>query len=124
MERLRNEKQLQYITKMMLQMGMPVHLRGFHYLREAVYMTIEDMELVSSVTKLLYPEVAKKFRTENEKIERAIRSLIEVGWQRGNEDLYEEIFGYSRLSGMKRPTNSEFIIAMSDWARMEFGLDL
>ena len=70
---------------MMLELGMPAHLRGYHYLREAICLTMDDMELVGSVTKLLYPEIAKRYRTESEKVERAIRSLIEVAWKRGNE---------------------------------------
>ena len=104
----------QYITKIMLELGMPAHLRGYHYLREAVSMTMDNMELVGSVTKLLYPEVAKKFHTNDQKVERAIRSVIEVGWKRGNEELLEEMFGYSGRNGRKRPTNSEFIMVMAD----------
>ena len=120
MEKMTNEDPMRYITKMMLELGMPVHLSGYHYLREAVRMSMEDMELVGSVTKLLYPEIAKVFHTESEKVERAIRSVIEVGWERGNADYYDVIFGYSRKHGSGRPTNSEFIVAMADLARMEF----
>ena len=120
MEKMINEDPMRYITKMMLELGMPVHLSGYHYLREAVRMSMEDMELVGSVTKLLYPEIAKVFHTESEKVERAIRSVIEVGWERGNADYYDVIFGYSRKHGSGRPTNSEFIVAMADLARMEF----
>ncbi len=107
------------ITRLMLELGMPAHLRGYHYLREAISLSIEDMELVGSVTKLLYPEIAKMYHTNNEKVERAIRSVIEVGWLRGNEDLFEEIFGYSRSCGKKRPTNSEFIVGAADKLRMD-----
>ena len=120
MEKMTNADPMCYITKMMLELGMPVHLSGYHYLREAVRMSMEDMELVGSVTKLLYPEIAKVFHTESEKVERAIRSVIEVGWERGNADYYDVIFGYSRKHGSGRPTNSEFIVAMADLARMEF----
>lgn len=109
----------QYITKIMLELGMPAHLRGYHYLREAVSMTMDNMELVGSVTKLLYPEVAKKFHTNDQKVERAIRSIIEVSWKRGNEELLEEMFGYSGKYGERRPTNSEFIMAMADKIRMD-----
>lgn len=112
---------LQYVTRVMLSLGMPAHLRGYHYLREAICMSIEDMELVGSVTKLLYPEIAKRFRTSDQKVERAIRNIIEVSWERGNESLMEDMFGYSRVHGMKRPTNSEFIAAMADKIRMELG---
>lgn len=108
-----------YVTKIMLELGMPAHLRGYHYLREAVCLSINDMELVGSITKLLYPEIAKSFRTTNEKVERAIRSVIEVGWERGNEELFEEIFGYSRVHGKNRPTNSEFVLGVADKVRFE-----
>ena len=120
MEQLTKEDKMYYITKLMLELGMPVHLSGYHYLREAIRLSMEDMELVGSVTKLLYPEIAKVFHTESEKVERAIRSVIEVGWERGNVDFYEVIFGYSRKHGNGRPTNSEFIVALADLARMEF----
>ena len=103
-----------HVTRLMLEMGMPVHLRGYHYLREAICLSVENMELVGSVTKLLYPEIAKIYQSSNEKVERAIRSAIEVGWERGNEELFEEIFGYSRMDGNTRPTNSEFILGVAD----------
>ena len=106
------------VTKLMLEMGMPVHLRGYHYLREAVCLSVENMELVGSVTKLLYPEIAKIYQTTNEKVERAIRSAIEVGWERGSEEVFEEIFGYSRSCGNARPTNSEFILGVADKIQM------
>ena len=115
----RKEEQMRYITQIMLKLGMPVHLRGYHYLREAICLSAVDMELVGSVTKLLYPEIAKQYHTESEKIERAIRSVIEVGWERGNEEIYADILGYSKSHGNGRPTNSEFIAAMADWVRMK-----
>ena len=82
----------QYITDIMLNLGVPAHLRGYRYLREAVLMSAEDMELVGSVTKLLYPEVAKKFKVTDQKVERGIRNAIEVSWERGNTELFDEIF--------------------------------
>lgn len=103
------------VTRVMLELGMPAHLRGYHYLRESICLSMNDMELVGSVTKLLYPEIAKIYRTSNEKVERAIRSVIEVGWERGNKELYEEIFGYSIADGKKRPTNSEFVLGIADY---------
>ena len=108
-----------YVTKIMLELGMPAHLRGYHYLREAILLSVENLELVGSVTKLLYPEIAKTFRTTNVKVERAIRSVIEIGWERGNEELYENIFGYSRIHGKVRPTNSEFILGVADRIHFE-----
>lgn len=111
---LQNKDKKYYVTKIMLELGMPAHIRGYHYLREAICLSVEDMELVGSITKLLYPEIAKIYHTTNVKVERAIRSAIEIGWERGNEQLYEEIFGYSRIHGKIRPTNSEFILGVAD----------
>lgn len=108
---------LEEITKMMIELGIPAHLRGYYYLREAVRMTAEDMELVGSVTKLLYPEIAKKFKCTGEKVERAIRNSIEVSWERGNTEFLEILFGYSREEGKKRPTNSEYIVVLADYIR-------
>lgn len=109
-----------YITKLMLELGVPAHLRGYHYLREAVCMSVEDMELVGSVTKLLYPEIAKTFHTSVQKVERAIRNAIEVSWERGNAEAFEDLFGYSRESGQGRPTNSEYIARAADKVRLDF----
>ncbi len=81
-----------YVTKLMLELGVPAHLKGYHYIRTAVLMSAEDMELVSSVTKLLYPDVAKKHDTTAQKVERAIRNAIEVSWQRGNMKAMEDLF--------------------------------
>ena len=86
-----------YVTKIMLELGVPAHLKGYHYLREAILLSENDMEIVSSVTKLLYPEIAKKFHTTDQKVERAIRNAIEVSWMRGNTDMIEELFGYHRI---------------------------
>lgn len=114
------EKNVKYeVTKIMLELGVPAHLRGYHYLREAICLSIENMELVGSITKLLYPEIAKRYHTTNEKVERAIRSVIEIGWERGNTELFEEIFGYSRVHGKTRPTNSEFILGVADKEKLE-----
>ena len=113
-ERKVDEKKC-FVTRVMLELGMPAHLRGYHYLREAVCLSADNVELVGSVTKLLYPEVAKLYHTTNEKVERAMRSVIEVGWERGNKELYQEIFGYSATDGKKRPTNSEFVLGIADY---------
>ena len=83
------------ISDFMLELGIPAHLRGYQFLRSALEMCIEDMELVGSVTKLLYPDLAKLYQTTDTKIERAIRNAIEVSWERGNTELFEELFGYS-----------------------------
>ena len=110
----------QYITEIMLNLGVPAHLRGYRYLREAVLMSADDMELVGSVTKLLYPEVARKFKVTDQKVERGIRNAIEVSWQRGNTDLFDELFGYSVGDGRIRPTNSEYIARLADKVRLDF----
>ena len=82
-----------YITEIMLDIGVPAHLRGYHYLRDAILLSGRDMEVVSSVTKLLYPTIAKRFRTTDQKVERAIRNAIEVSWNRGNVETFEKMFG-------------------------------
>lgn len=108
-----------YITEIMLDIGVPAHLRGYHYLRDAILITGRDMEVASSVTKLLYPEVARHFKTTDQKVERAIRNAIEVSWTRGNTDTFEKMFGYSAASGKARPTNSEYIARIADKIRLD-----
>ncbi len=108
-----------YITEIMLDVGVPAHLKGYHYLRNAILLTGKDMEVVTSVTKLLYPAIAKKFKTTNQKVERAIRNAIEVSWDRGNVETFEKMFGYSALSGRARPTNSEYIARIADKIRLD-----
>ena len=109
-----------YITDIMLDIGVPAHLKGYHYLRDAILLSGRDMEVVSSVTKLLYPTIAKHFKTTDQKVERAIRNAIEVSWARGNEDTFEKMFGYSATSGKNRPTNSEYIARIADKVRLDF----
>lgn len=108
-----------YVTNVMLDMGIPAHLKGYHYLRDAIMLSGRDMEAVSSVTKLLYPVIAKHFKTTDQKVERAIRNAIEVSWMRGNADTFEKLFGYSSLSGKNRPTNSEYIARIADKIRLD-----
>lgn len=109
----------QYITDMMLDMGVPAHLKGYRYLRDAIFLSGKDMEKVSSVTKLLYPVIAKRFKTTEQKVERAIRNAIEVSWDRGNARTFEELFGYSFSTGKVRPTNSEYIARVADKIRLD-----
>ena len=108
-----------YITEIMLDIGVPAHLWGYHYLRDAILLSGKDMEVVSSVTKLLYPTIAKRFKTTNQKVERAIRNAIEVSWSRGNPETFEKMFGYSASSGRTRPTNSEYIARIADKVRLD-----
>ena len=109
-----------YITNIMLDIGVPAHLKGYHYLRDAILLSGRDMEVVSSVTKLLYPTIAKRFKTTDQKVERAIRNAIEVSWTRGNTDTFEKMFGYSATSGKNRPTNSEYIARIADSIRLDY----
>ena len=108
-----------YITDIMLDVGVPAHLKGYHYLRDAILLSGRDMEVVSSGTKLLYPTVAKRFKTTNQKVERAIRNAIEVSWERGNTETFEKMFGYSAQEGRTRPTNSEYIARIADMIRLD-----
>ena len=108
-----------YITDIMLDVGVPANLKGYHYLRDAILLSGRDMEVVSCVTKLLYPTVAKRFKTTNQKVERAIRNAIEVSWERGNTETFEKMFGYSAQEGRTRPTNSEYIARIADMIRLD-----
>ena len=101
-----------YVTKIMLEIGVPAHLKGYHYLRDAIILSGKDMEVVSSVTKLLYPTIAKHFKTTDQKVERAIRNAIEVSWSRGNVETV--------ASGRTRPTNSEYIARIADNIRLDY----
>lgn len=108
-----------YITELMLDIGVPAHLKGYHYLRDAILLSGRDMEVVNSVTKLLYPTIAKRFKTTDQKVERAIRNAIEVSWTRGNVETFEHLFGYSIQQGKSRPTNSEYIARIADKMRLD-----
>ena len=108
-----------YITNIMLDVGVPAHLKGYHYLRDAILLTGRNMEVVSSVTKMLYPAIARRFKTTDQKVERAIRNAIEVSWNRGNMKTFEEMLGYSASSGRTRPTNSEYIARIADKVRLD-----
>ncbi len=118
-ERMSTPDLERYVTQIMLDMGIPAHLKGYHYLREAILISEQDMETVTSVTKLLYPSIAKRYHTTEQKVERAIRNAIEVSWRRGNASVFEELFGYSAQSGRHRPTNSEYIFCLADKIRLD-----
>ena len=106
------------VTMIMLELGVPVHLKGYQYVRTGIVWCVLDMERISSVTKLLSPELAKKYFTTPQKVERAIRNAVEVSWQRGNEELFESLFGYSRKDENGRPTNSEYIGGVADYIQL------
>lgn len=114
-----SKKDLQVIVSdIMHQIGVPAHIKGYQYLREAIILSIDDDEMMSSVTKLLYPTVAKKFSTTPSRVERAIRHAIEVAWDRGDVDVLSSYFGYTIQSTRGKPTNSEFIAMISDKLRL------
>ena len=97
------------VTNMLHEIGIPAHIKGYHYLRDAIIMAVEDMDVLNAITKILYPTVAKKYQTTSSRVERAIRHAIEVAWSRGKLDTLDELFGYTVSTGKGKPTNSEFI---------------
>ncbi|HEY8500089.1 MAG TPA: sporulation transcription factor Spo0A [Clostridia bacterium] len=107
------------ITQIMRDVGVPAHIKGYQYMRDAVMLVIEDIELISSVTKRLYPELARRYRTTPSRVERAIRHAIEVAWTRGQVDTIHELFGYTINTKKGKPTNSEFIAMIADKLRLE-----
>lgn len=107
------------ITQIMRDVGVPAHIKGFQYMRDAVMLVVDDLDLISSVTKRLYPELAKKYKTTPSRVERAIRHAIEVAWTRGQVDAIHELFGYTINTKKGKPTNSEFIAMISDKLRLE-----
>ncbi len=108
------------ITKMLHELGIPSHIKGYQYIREAVGIIFEKPEVIGGITKELYPELASKYDTTVSRVERAIRHAIEVSWNRGNLDFMEEIFGYSVDIDKAKPTNSEFIVTIADKLRLDF----
>lgn len=102
------------VSQIMHQIGVPAHIRGYQYLREAIILSIQNSEMISSVTKILYPTVAKTFKTTPSRVERAIRHAIEVAWDRGDVDVLSSYFGYTIQNERGKPTNSEFIAMISD----------
>ena len=107
------------VTKIIHQIGVPAHIKGYQYLRTAILMTIEDSDIINSVTKVLYPTVAKKYQTTTSRVERAIRHAIEVAWDRGDVDVLSSYFGYTIQSERGKPTNSEFIAMIADKLRLK-----
>lgn len=106
------------ITEIIHQIGVPAHIKGYHYLREAIMLSIKNEEVINSITKLLYPTVAKKFSTTSSRVERAIRHAIEVAWDRGDIDVLNAYFGYTINTDRGKPTNSEFIAMIADKIRL------
>lgn len=107
------------VTEIIHQIGVPAHIKGYHYLREAIMLSIKNSEIINSVTKLLYPTVAKNHSTTSSRVERAIRHAIEVAWDRGDIDVLNSYFGYTIQNDRGKPTNSEFIAMISDKLRLK-----
>ena len=107
------------VSQIMHQIGVPAHIRGYQYLREAILLSVSDSEMISSVTKILYPTVAKTFKTTPSRVERAIRHAIEVAWDRGDVDVLSSYFGYTIQNERGKPTNSEFIAMISDNLKLQ-----
>ena len=107
------------ISKLLHNLGIPSHIKGYQYIREAIFMIYENPDIIGGITKELYPALAHKFKTTSSRVERAIRHAVEVSWNRGSMDLMEEIFGYSVDIDKAKPTNSEFIVTLADKLRLE-----
>lgn len=110
----------QDVTDMIHEIGVPAHIKGYQYLREAIMMSVQDSEMMGSVTKILYPTIAKRYQTTSSRVERAIRHAIEVAWTRGRMETLEDMFGYTINTGKGKPTNSEFIALIADKIRLKY----
>jgi len=108
------------VTDMIHEIGVPAHIKGYQYLREAIMMSVEDAEMLGSITKVLYPTIAKKYQTTASRVERAIRHAIEVAWSRGRMETLDALFGYTINTGKGKPTNSEFIALIADKIRLQY----
>lgn len=110
----------QDVTNMIHEIGVPAHIKGYQYLREAIMMSVDDPTMISSITKILYPTIAKRFQTTPSRVERAIRHAIEVAWSRGRMETLDALFGYTIDTGKGKPTNSEFIALIADRIRLSY----
>lgn len=108
------------VTEIIREIGIPAHIKGYQYIREGIIMAVNDMNMLNYITKLLYPSIAKKYKTTSSSVERAIRHAIEVAWGRGKIEVIEELFGYTVSAGKGKPTNSEFIALIADKLRIEY----
>ena len=107
------------VTNVIHEVGVPAHIKGYQYLREAIMMVVNDIDIINQITKQLYPEIAEKYKTTPSRVERAIRHAIEVAWGRGQMETVENIFGYTVSAAKGKPTNSEFIAMIADKLRLE-----
>lgn len=110
------------VTNIIHEIGVPAHIKGYQYLRDAIMMSVNDTEMLNSITKLLYPSIAKRHKTTPSRVERAIRHAIEVAWSRGKVDTIDDLFGYTVNNGKGKPTNSEFVALIADKIRLEYKL--
>ena len=110
----------QDVTDMIHEIGVPAHIKGYQYLREAIMMAVEDIDMLNSITKVLYPTIAKKYQTTPSRVERAIRHAIEVAWSRGRMETLDALFSYTINTGKGKPTNSEFIALIADRIRLQY----
>ena len=110
----------QDVTDMIHEIGVPAHIKGYQYLREAIMMSVTDCTMISSITKILYPTIAKRFQTTPSRVERAIRHAIEVAWSRGRMETLDALFSYTVNTGKGKPTNSEFIALIADRIRLQY----
>jgi two-component system response regulator (stage 0 sporulation protein A) len=108
------------VTEIIRELGIPAHIKGYQYIREAIMIVVNDMNVLNFITKLLYPTIAEKFNTTTGSVERAIRHAISVAWSRGRMDLIDSVFGYTVHSGKGKPTNSEFIALIADKLRLDY----
>ena len=108
------------VTNIIHEIGVPAHIKGYQYLRDAIILAVNDMEMLNSITKILYPTIAKRHQTTPSRVERAIRHAIEVAWSRGKMDTIDALFGYTVSTGKGKPTNSEFIALIADKIRLEY----
>ena len=107
------------VTSMIHEIGVPAHIKGYQYLREAIILAVNDMDVINAITKVLYPQVAKTFATTPSRVERAIRHAIEVAWDRGDLDTLQRFFGYTVSNSKGKPTNSEFIALIADRLQLQ-----
>lgn len=118
-----NDRRLESdITNIIHDIGIPAHIKGYQYLRDSIMLSVKDNEVINSITKILYPTIAKKYQTTSSRVERAIRHAIEVAWNRGNTDTLNGLFGYTISNGKGKPTNSEFIALIADKIRLQYNI--
>lgn len=108
------------VTNILLEIGIPAHIKGYQYIREGIIMSFYDRNMLHYITKFLYPSIAQKYKTTSSSVERTIRHAIEIAWRRGNIDTLEEFFGNTVCAGKGKPTNSEFMALLTDKLRLEY----